>query len=163
MDWLYTVYDLRIFVWWPGPATMAGSRVQLLVANTGIFTSILKKVLNFFVAKSGYKQPKAGCPSKFQVAWGYRATTKSYTVYIGTKHSMPSTFFSSLCYLFRKYECNFEFISLLSSTEILLFSRMIKSIVCSAKWTQCFKRIEIGTLIVQAFKNNERKFLGDFL
>ena len=42
----------------------------LLVANTEIFTQILKKVLNFLVAKLGYQQPKSGTPSKFQVAWG---------------------------------------------------------------------------------------------
>ena len=50
-----------------------------MVANTGIFTQILMKVLNFLVAKSGYQQPKSGSLSKCQVACGYRATTKSYT------------------------------------------------------------------------------------
>ena len=52
---------------------------QVLVANTGMFTQILKKVLNFLVAKSGYQQPKSGSSNKFHVAWGYRATTRSYT------------------------------------------------------------------------------------
>ena len=31
------------------------------------------------IAKLGYQQQKSGSPSKFQVAWGYWATTKSYT------------------------------------------------------------------------------------
>ena len=55
------------------------ARAQVLVANIEIFTQILKNPLNFLVAKSGYQQPKSGSPSKFQVAWGYRATTESYT------------------------------------------------------------------------------------
>ena len=62
------VFDFRIFVWWPGKVTMAG-----------IFTQTLKKVLNLFVAKSGYQKPKSGSPSKVQVAWGYWPTIKSYT------------------------------------------------------------------------------------
>ena len=45
----------------------------------GIFTQNLWKVFNLLVAKSGYQQLKSGSPSKFQVAWGYHATTKSYT------------------------------------------------------------------------------------
>ena len=56
------------------------ARVEVLVANIGIFAQTLKKVLSLLVAKSGYQQPKSGSPNKFQVAWGYRATTKSYTV-----------------------------------------------------------------------------------
>ena len=43
--------------------------VQVLAANTGIFTQILKKVLNFFAARFGYQQPKSGIPSKFQVVY----------------------------------------------------------------------------------------------
>ena len=58
------------------------ARVQVLVANIGIFTHILWKVFKFLVAKSGYQQPKSGSPSKFQIAWGYRATTKPYTDFI---------------------------------------------------------------------------------
>ena len=60
---IWAVYDLRIFVWWPDRATMAQnqvSRVQVLVANIGIFAQTLKKVLSFLVAKSGYQQPKSG-------------------------------------------------------------------------------------------------------
>ena len=38
------------------------------------FHTNLKKVFNFLVAKSGYQEPKSGSLSKFQVAWGYRAT-----------------------------------------------------------------------------------------
>ena len=58
------------------------AQAQILVANIGIFTQILlKKLVNFLVVKSGYQQPKSGSPSIFQVAWGYWATTKSYTVY----------------------------------------------------------------------------------
>ena len=53
---------------------------QVVVANTGVFRQILKKVSHFLVAKSGYQQPKSGSQSNFQVAWGYQATTKSYTV-----------------------------------------------------------------------------------
>ena len=55
------------------------AQAQVLVANTRIFTQILKKVLKFLVAKSGYQQLKLGSLSKFQVAWDYRAITKSYT------------------------------------------------------------------------------------
>ena len=43
------------------------------------FHTNLKIVSNFLVARLGYQQPKSGSPSKFKVAWGYRATTKSYT------------------------------------------------------------------------------------
>ena len=57
------------------------AQAQVLVANIEIFTQILKNPLNILVAKLGYQQPKSGSPSKFQVAWGYWATTKSYTVY----------------------------------------------------------------------------------
>ena len=56
-----------------------GAEAQVLAANTGIFTQILKKALNFLIAKWGYQQPKSGSASEFQVAWGYWATTKSYT------------------------------------------------------------------------------------
>ena len=55
------VYELRIFVRWPGRVTMAESQValsQVRIANIRIFTQILKKVLNFLEAKSGYQQPK---------------------------------------------------------------------------------------------------------
>ena len=38
------------------------------------------EIFYLLVAKSGYQQPKSGNPSKIQVAWGYWATTKSYTV-----------------------------------------------------------------------------------
>ena len=46
------------------------------------FRTNFKESLKFLVqvfSKSGYQQPKSGSPSKFQVAWGYWATTKSYT------------------------------------------------------------------------------------
>ena len=55
------------------------ARVQVVVANTGVFRQILKKVLHFLVAKSGYQQQRTGSPNNFQIAWGYQATTKSYT------------------------------------------------------------------------------------
>ena len=57
------------------------AQVQVQGANTpsGIFALILKKVLNFLGAESGYQQPKSGSSSKFLVAWGYQATIKSYT------------------------------------------------------------------------------------
>ena len=54
------------------------AQAQVLVAKTNFHTN-LKKILNFLVANSGYQEPKSGSPSKFQVAWGYRATTKSHT------------------------------------------------------------------------------------
>ena len=66
-----SVYDLRIFVWHPGPTTLAWNLVawaQVLVANIRIFIKILNEVVNFWEAKLGYQQPKSGSPSKFQVA-----------------------------------------------------------------------------------------------
>ena len=48
-----------------------------VVANMGILTQNLWKVFNLLAASLGYQQPKSGSPSKFQVAWGYWAATKS--------------------------------------------------------------------------------------
>ena len=52
---------------------------ELCRANTGIFTQILKNVLNFLVGKSGYQQPKSGCPSNFSWSRDYQATANTFS------------------------------------------------------------------------------------
>ena len=68
------------------------ARAQVLVANTGIFTHILKKVLTFLVTKSGYQQLKSGGQSKFKVAYCRATVNKFY----GTRCRYDAYFVKSI-------------------------------------------------------------------
>ena len=54
-----------------------GTRAHLGHTLLDVFSHFLDFLMLTNV-KWGYQQPKSSSPSKFQVAWGYRATTKSY-------------------------------------------------------------------------------------
>ena len=53
--------------------------MQVLVANTGIFTLILQEVLIFLVAKSCYQLPRSGSMSKYKVTSNVHVVLFYYT------------------------------------------------------------------------------------
>ena len=59
------------------PSTSPGGQ-HLNTKHGTLFKQILKKVLNFLVAKLGYQQPQSGSPSKFQMSSGYRPTVNKF-------------------------------------------------------------------------------------
>ena len=85
------------------------------------FCTNFKESLSFLAR---YQQPKSGSPSKFQVAWGYRATTKSYTenrnslllscyvllftIHLHTLHAVKATSLNNTVDLFMQNCCQFS-------------------------------------------------------